>query len=166
MVRNMPLEAEAVEQRLLHHPPLAHHRPNLLRPGEGNQQQAPRSSRVFQRNSFEGGHSLANIDRLRGAVKRALASQWNDSYGARTPALPNASLVGPLPALLRRSTFAQRPTALDPKHAFRSQTLYERSAPDCVEKLGFSFRSQFSRPHRRVEKFWLGTQPATAPVSG
>ena len=25
MVRNMPLEAEAVEQPLLHHPPLAHH---------------------------------------------------------------------------------------------------------------------------------------------
>jgi hypothetical protein len=24
--RDMPLEAEAVEQRLLHHPPLAHHR--------------------------------------------------------------------------------------------------------------------------------------------
>jgi len=29
----MPFEAEAVEQRLLHHPPLAHHRPNLLRTG-------------------------------------------------------------------------------------------------------------------------------------
>jgi hypothetical protein len=26
IVRDMPLEAEAVEQRLLHHPPLAHHR--------------------------------------------------------------------------------------------------------------------------------------------
>ena len=27
IVGDMPLEAEAVEQRLLHHPPLAHHRP-------------------------------------------------------------------------------------------------------------------------------------------
>jgi hypothetical protein len=34
---DMSLEAEAVKQRLLHHTPLAHHRPNLLRPGEGNQ---------------------------------------------------------------------------------------------------------------------------------
>jgi hypothetical protein len=35
--RDMPLEAEALEQRLLHHPSLAHHRPNLLNQGEGNQ---------------------------------------------------------------------------------------------------------------------------------
>jgi hypothetical protein len=39
----MPLKAEAIEQRLLHHSPLAHYRPNLLRPGEGNQRTAPRS---------------------------------------------------------------------------------------------------------------------------
>ena len=32
IVRDVPLKAEAVEQRLLHHPPLAHHRPNLLPP--------------------------------------------------------------------------------------------------------------------------------------
>jgi len=37
IVGDMPLEAEAVKQRLLHHSPLAHHRPNLLRRGEGNQ---------------------------------------------------------------------------------------------------------------------------------
>jgi hypothetical protein len=30
IVGDVPLEAEAVKQRLLHHPPLAHHRPNLL----------------------------------------------------------------------------------------------------------------------------------------
>jgi hypothetical protein len=29
IVGDMPLKAEAVEQRLLHHPPLAHHPPNL-----------------------------------------------------------------------------------------------------------------------------------------
>ena len=28
IVRDVPLEAEAVKQRLLHHPPLAHHREN------------------------------------------------------------------------------------------------------------------------------------------
>ena len=28
IVRDMPLEAEPVEQRLLHHPPLAHHHEN------------------------------------------------------------------------------------------------------------------------------------------
>ena len=50
-VGDMPLEAEAVEQRLLHHPPFAHHRPNLLHPTEENQRPAPRSSGVFQRNS-------------------------------------------------------------------------------------------------------------------
>src|ERR1700733_7677141 len=51
IVRDMPLKVEAVEQRLLHHPPFAHHRPNLLHPAEENQRPAPRSSRVFQRNS-------------------------------------------------------------------------------------------------------------------
>jgi hypothetical protein len=35
IVRDMPLKTEAVEQRLLHHPPLAHHRPNLLHPADG-----------------------------------------------------------------------------------------------------------------------------------
>ena len=51
IVGDMPLKAEAVEQRLLHHPPLAHHRPNLLHPAEGNQRPASRSSGVFQHNS-------------------------------------------------------------------------------------------------------------------
>ena len=49
-VGDMPLKAEAVEQRLLHHPPFAHHRPNLPRPRRRNQRTAPRSSGVFQRN--------------------------------------------------------------------------------------------------------------------
>src|ERR1700722_20754774 len=40
IVRDMPLEAEAVEQRLLNHPPFAHHRPNLPRPRRRNQRQA------------------------------------------------------------------------------------------------------------------------------
>src|SRR3984957_13299405 len=50
-IGDVPLEAEAVEQRLLHHPPLAHHRPTLLLQREENQRLAPRSSRVFQHNS-------------------------------------------------------------------------------------------------------------------
>jgi hypothetical protein len=49
IVRDAPLKAEAVEQRLLHHPPFAHHRPNLLHPREENQRPAPQSSGVFQR---------------------------------------------------------------------------------------------------------------------
>jgi hypothetical protein len=49
-VGDVPLKAEAVEQRLLHHPPFAHHRPNLLHPTEENQRTAPQSSGVFQRN--------------------------------------------------------------------------------------------------------------------
>jgi hypothetical protein len=50
IVGDMPLKAEAVEQRLLHHPPFAHHRPNLPRLRRRNQRTAPRSSGVFQRN--------------------------------------------------------------------------------------------------------------------
>jgi hypothetical protein len=33
-IRDMPLEDEAAEQCLLHHPLSAHHRPNLLHPAE------------------------------------------------------------------------------------------------------------------------------------
>src|SRR5271155_3250738 len=50
IVGHVPLKTEAVEQRLLHHPPLAHHRPNLPRAEEENQRRAPESSGVFQRN--------------------------------------------------------------------------------------------------------------------
>ena len=49
--RDVPLKAEALEQHLLHHPPFAHHRPNLPHPTEQNQPTAPQSSGVFQRNS-------------------------------------------------------------------------------------------------------------------
>jgi hypothetical protein len=48
IVGDMPLKTEAVEQRLLHHAPLVHHRPNLMHPRRRNQRQAPRSSGVFQ----------------------------------------------------------------------------------------------------------------------
>ena len=47
IVRDMPLKAEAVEQRLLHHPPLAHHRPNLPHPAKKISARAPRSKRSF-----------------------------------------------------------------------------------------------------------------------
>ncbi len=63
IVRHMPLKTEAVEQRLLHYPPLAHHRPNLLHPAEGNQRLAPRSSGVFQHNRREA--DIADCDRGR-----------------------------------------------------------------------------------------------------
>jgi hypothetical protein len=56
-VRDMPLKAEAVEQRLLHHPPFAHHLPNLLHPTEENQRTAPQSSGVFQHRVMGGSSS-------------------------------------------------------------------------------------------------------------
>jgi hypothetical protein len=57
IVRDMTLKAEAVGQCLLHHPPFAHHRPNLLRQGEGNQWLAPGSSGVFQHRVMGGSSS-------------------------------------------------------------------------------------------------------------
>ena len=45
---DVPLQAEAIEQRFLHHPPFAHHRPISRRPGEVNQDAATLSSGVFQ----------------------------------------------------------------------------------------------------------------------
>ncbi len=49
IIRDVPFQAEAVEQRLLHHPPLAHHRPNLLPLGEGNQRRTRQSSEFFNK---------------------------------------------------------------------------------------------------------------------
>src|ERR1700722_17570492 len=60
---HIPREAEAVEQRLLHHPPLAHHRPNLLIRTEENQRPTPRSSRVLQHRVM-GGSSSAKADTI------------------------------------------------------------------------------------------------------
>jgi hypothetical protein len=57
IIGDAPLQTEAVEQRLLHHSPLAHHRPNLLRQAEGNQRTAPRS-RSFSTQLAETGLSL------------------------------------------------------------------------------------------------------------
>ena len=55
IVRHVPLQAEAIEQRLLHHSPFAHHRPNLLHPAEENQRPAAQSSGVFQHRVMGGG---------------------------------------------------------------------------------------------------------------
>jgi hypothetical protein len=41
--RDVPLQAEAIELRFLHHPPLAHYRSNLPSPGEVNQHTAATS---------------------------------------------------------------------------------------------------------------------------
>src|ERR1700722_5659295 len=51
IVRDAPLQTEAVEQRLLHHPPLARHRPNLLHSAEENQRPAPPIRRGFSTQS-------------------------------------------------------------------------------------------------------------------
>jgi hypothetical protein len=58
----VPLEAEAVEQRLLHNPPLAHHHPNLPRPGEGNQRPAPLSKRSFSTQFAQSGPPTVRVD--------------------------------------------------------------------------------------------------------
>jgi hypothetical protein len=68
IVRDMTLKAEAVEQRLLHHPPFAHHRPNLPRPRRRNQRTAPRSSGVFQRNRRIADIADRGLGRLNWAV--------------------------------------------------------------------------------------------------
>ena len=52
IARDVAFKAEAIEQRLLHHPPLAHHRPNLPLQTPENQR-SPRSSRVFRNNNRE-----------------------------------------------------------------------------------------------------------------
>src|SRR4249920_527107 len=67
----MPLEAEAIEQRLLHHPPLAHHPQNLLHPAEGNQQSAHRSSGVFQ-HLVMGGSSSSKATTIGLAIGRGV----------------------------------------------------------------------------------------------
>ena len=68
----MPFEAEAVEQRVLHHRPFAHHRPNLLSPGEVNQDAATASSAFF--NSIDPLRSLAESFRgVRLSIRRHVA---------------------------------------------------------------------------------------------
>jgi hypothetical protein len=57
IVADMPLKAEAVEQRLLDHPPLAHHRPNLLR-FEGQKQAGAPLVRVYSGSCVSGGLSI------------------------------------------------------------------------------------------------------------
>jgi hypothetical protein len=47
---------------------------------------------------------------------------------ARTPVLPEATSVGVLSALLRRSQFSQRPIALDPELPFKIDDVNERKA--------------------------------------
>jgi hypothetical protein len=48
----MPLEAEAVKQRLLHHPPLAHHRVSLRFAMKIESAASQRGKRLFRRNSI------------------------------------------------------------------------------------------------------------------
>ena len=47
IVRDMPFQAEAVKQRLLHHTPFAHHRPNLLPQRKENQDDRPGFKQSF-----------------------------------------------------------------------------------------------------------------------
>ncbi len=61
IVRDMALKAEAVEQRLLHHPPLAHHRPNLPLLSRTESAAGAAIKRVFQRNTSTPAVSFAQI---------------------------------------------------------------------------------------------------------
>jgi hypothetical protein len=63
IARDMTLKAKAVELRLLHHSPFAHHRPNLPRLKRRNQRTAPRSSGVFQHRVMVG-RSSAKADTI------------------------------------------------------------------------------------------------------
>ena len=51
IVRDMPFQAEAVEQRLLHHPPFAHHRDSPRFIEKTKSEPSPRRKRVFQHNT-------------------------------------------------------------------------------------------------------------------
>src|SRR5208282_4110787 len=93
-VGDVPLEAEAVKQRLLHHPPLAHHRPNLLFQREENQRPAPGSSGVFQHRVM-GGSSSAEADRIgeseeetvQWTILLASISRWRKPTSASSTAM-------------------------------------------------------------------------------
>src|SRR4029077_3648934 len=47
IARHVPFQAEAIKQRLLHHCPFAHHRPNLLSPGESELGRSPSLKEFF-----------------------------------------------------------------------------------------------------------------------
>jgi hypothetical protein len=50
VVRDMPLKAETVEQRLLHHPPFAHHGPSPRFTVKSESAARHRGKRLFQQN--------------------------------------------------------------------------------------------------------------------
>ena len=76
-IRDMPFEAEAVEQRLLHHPPSAHHRPNLLHPAE--EKSAP-GAPIKQ--SFSG--QFAHSGRLESTSSgHSRSGQWMSQLGGK-----------------------------------------------------------------------------------
>ncbi|MGK9171009.1 hypothetical protein KXR53_32235 [Inquilinus limosus] len=64
--RDVPLEVERVEQRLLHHRPLAQHRCVLLCPGGLNQDFTPPATTIFSTRSARSGrvHRLVRIAAL------------------------------------------------------------------------------------------------------
>jgi hypothetical protein len=58
--RNMALDAELVEQPLLHHRSPAHHRRILLKSGGVNQDFEPPATPTFSTQSTQGGRLLSN----------------------------------------------------------------------------------------------------------
>ena len=108
IVRDMPFEAEAVEQRLLHHPPFAHHRP-ISSPSRENQRrrrdqasfstQFVDSSRPLRARSGRSaaawrtgqvgpkGTSVAIVD-----TTCALTAEFLDPFRANRSSVPNTKL--------------------------------------------------------------------------
>ena len=76
IVRDMPLEAEPVEQRLLHHSPIAHHRESPRFVEKTESEPSRRRKRVFQRNQRT---AVDPIDPI------ALPFDKNDSTSALPP---------------------------------------------------------------------------------
>src|SRR5277367_3484704 len=64
-VRDMPLEAEAVEQRLLHHPPLAHHHESPRFIEKLNQSRVGNASEFFNK--------IGRVEVWRGDVRPSMS---------------------------------------------------------------------------------------------
>ena len=103
---DMPFQAEAVEKLLLHRTPLAHHRPNLLCPGEVNQPPNAPVKRSFSTLSAESRHDAAR--------ERTSAS----TFPLPEAASPLPANSGPVAALGGRSPLGRGCVKTQAKTAF------------------------------------------------
>ena len=91
----MTLKAEAVEQRLLHHPPFAHHgvspRIAVLRTASDFDRGPPGETAAGSVLARTGGYPIAvtNAYRAASALAHAIAADWRPEKRARRKRLPN-----------------------------------------------------------------------------